>query len=156
MIQAPKSKIEGVVITPLRRLPDERGTIMHMMRNDSTVFTKFGEIYFSTVYPGVIKAWHIHDIMTLNYYVVSGTIKFVLYDEREGSATKGVVEEWYPGENFHCMVTVPPNVWNGFMGIGTKEAIVANLTDIPHDPTEIHRADPLDNHIPYSWPLKHR
>ena len=74
--------IEGVIITPLRRIPDERGTIMHMMRNDSPAFTKFGEIYFSSVYPGVIKAWHIHDIMTLNYYVVSGTIKFVLYDER--------------------------------------------------------------------------
>jgi dTDP-4-dehydrorhamnose 3,5-epimerase len=148
--------IEGVIITPLRRIPDERGTIMHMMRNDSQVFTKFGEIYFSTVYPGVIKAWHIHDIMTLNYYVVSGTIKFVLYDERENSATKGELMELYPGENNFSMITVPPGVWNGFMGIGTKEAIVANLTDIPHDPNEIHRADPLNNHIPYSWPLKHR
>lgn len=148
--------IEGVKITPLRRLPDERGTIMHMMRNDSPVFTKFGEIYFSTVYPGVIKAWHIHDLMTLNYYVVSGTIKFVLYDERPDSPTKGELMEVYPGENNPSMITVPPGVWNGFMGVGTKEAIVANLTDIPHDPGEIHRADPLNNHIPYLWPLKHR
>lgn len=148
--------IEGVQVTPLRRIPDERGTIMHMMRSDSPMFIKFGEIYFSTVYPGVIKAWHIHDVMTLNYYVVSGTIKFVLYDDREGSATKGKLMELYPGENNHSLITVPPGVWNGFMGVGTKEAIVANLTDIPHDPAEIHRADPLDNHIPYSWPLKHR
>jgi dTDP-4-dehydrorhamnose 3,5-epimerase len=148
--------IEGVKVTPLRRIPDERGTIMHMMRNDSPLYKSFGEIYFSTVYPGVIKAWHIHDLMTLNYYVVSGTIKFVLYDDRPDSPTKGEVMEVYPGENNYSMITVPPRVWNGFMGVGTKEAIVANFTDIPHDPTEIHRADPFENDIPYSWPLKHR
>lgn len=148
--------IEGVIITQLRKIPDERGTIMHMMRKDSDVFNSFGEIYFSTVYPGVIKAWHIHDIMTLNYCVVSGTIKFVLYDDREGSSTRGKIMELYPGDNNYCLITVPPKVWNGFMGVGTKESIVANLTDIPHDPNEIHRQDPFDKSIPYSWPLKHR
>ena len=148
--------IDGVIVTPLRKIPDERGTIMHMMRSDSAMFKSFGEIYFSTVYPGVIKAWHIHDIMTLNYCVVSGTIKFVLYDDRNDSKTKGNLMELYPGENNYCMITVPPGVWNGFMGVGVKESIVANLTDIPHDPTEIHRLDPLDNPIPYKWALKHR
>jgi dTDP-4-dehydrorhamnose 3,5-epimerase len=148
--------IDGVIITPLRKIPDERGTIMHMMKKDSSVFRSFGEIYFSTVYPGVIKAWHIHDIMALNYCVVSGTIKFVLYDGRENSSTRGEIMELYPGDNNYCLITVPPKVWNGFMGVGTTESIVANLTDIPHDPNEIHRLDPFDKSIPYSWPIKHR
>ena len=89
--------IDGVIITPLRKIPDERGTIMHMMKKDNDLFKAFGEIYFSTVYPGIIKAWHIHDIMTLNYCVVSGTIKFVLYDDRKDSKTKGELMELYPG-----------------------------------------------------------
>lgn len=148
--------IEGVIVTPLRKIPDERGTIMHMLKAESPLFKSFGEIYFSTVYPGVIKGWHIHDKMTLNYCVVSGTIKFVLYDVREDSPTKGKLMELYPGDNNYVLITVPPGVWNGFMGVGTKEAIVANFTDIPHDPNEIHRLDPLNNDIPYTWPLKHR
>lgn len=148
--------IENVIVTPLRRIPDERGTILHMLTSSSPIYKQFGEIYFSTVYPGVIKGWHLHDRMTLNYCVVLGTIKFVLYDERPDSSTKGQIMELYPGDNNYVMVTVPPGVWNGFMGVGLIESIVANFTDIPHDPAEIHRMDPLNNHIPYSWSLKHR
>jgi dTDP-4-dehydrorhamnose 3,5-epimerase len=94
--------------------------------------------------------------MTLNYTVVTGTIKFVLFDDRQDSPTFGQIQEIYPGEDDYCRVTVPPGIWNGFMGIGLKEAFVINVTDIPHDPEEIIRRDPFDPKIPFSWGIKYR
>ena len=148
--------IEGVHVRPLRKIPDERGAILHMLREDDPYFERFGEIYFSAVYPGVIKGWHIHKKMTLNYAVIVGAIKLVLYDDREGSPTKGQVQELVVGEENYCLVTIPPMVWNGFKGVGTETAIVANCATLPHDPTEISRKDPFDPSIPYDWALKHR
>ena len=148
--------IDGVLIHPLRQIADERGKIMHMLRADDSHFERFGEIYFSVVYPHVVKAWHVHSIMTLNYAVVSGMIKLVLYDNRPTSATKGEVQEIFLGEDNYVLVRVPPEVANGFKGIGTKPAIVANCATCPHDPAEIRRIDPTQNSIPYDWSLKHR
>ena len=148
--------IDGVIVTHLSQIPDERGTVMHMLKSTDPVFTQFGEIYFSGVYPDVVKAWHIHTKMTLHYAVPIGKIKFVLYDERPNSPTFGEIQELFIGENNYCLVTVPPNVWNGFKGCGTEMALVANCASIPHDPTEISRLDPADNHIPYDWALKHK
>ena len=150
-----KNDIEGVFVTPLKMIADERGKIMHMLKSDSPVFKKFGEIYFSVVHPGVVKGWHIHDKMTLNYACVTGKIKLVLFDGRESSSTKGNVMEIFLGPDSYKLVTIPPNVWNGFKGAGVSTSIVANCSDIPHDPTEIHRCDPFKNDIPYNWELKH-
>ena len=148
--------IDGVRITPLRQICDERGKVMHMLRADAPGFSGFGEIYFSTVFPGAIKGWHVHHRMVLNYAVPVGRIKFVLYDDREGSATRGEVQEIFLGPDNYQLVTVPPFVWNGFKGIGTEMALVANCASIPHDPSEIERMDPFDPRIPYDWSLKHR
>lgn len=147
--------IEGVVITPLKQIPDERGKVMHMLRSDAKHFNGFGEIYFSCIYPGAIKAWHIHKQMTLNYAVPHGHIKFVLFDERSDSATKGEIQEIYMGPDNYCLVTVPPLIWNGFKGLGNETSIVANCATLPHDSTEIERLDPLNSRIPYSWDIKH-
>ena len=147
--------IEGVKVKPLKKIPDERGMIMHMLRCDDPEFEKFGEIYFSAVNPGVVKGWHRHREMTLNYAVVSGMIKLVLYDDREGSATKGELQEIYMGEDSYVLVRIPPHVWNGFKGTSLEPAIVANCATIPHDPKEIERLDPFKNDIPYDWSLKH-
>ncbi|MGH9187049.1 MAG: dTDP-4-dehydrorhamnose 3,5-epimerase family protein [Acidimicrobiales bacterium] len=149
------SEIEGVRITPLRRIPDERGAVLHMLREDSDGFERFGEIYFSLVYPGVIKGWHIHTRMTLNYAVPVGMVKLVCYDDRAESATRGVVQEVHIGELNYALVTIPPLVWNGFKGAGTAPALVANCATIAHDPDEIDRLDPFDNDIPYDWSLRH-
>ena len=147
--------IEGVAVHPLRRIPDERGMVMHMLRADAPHFERFGEIYFSTVYPQAIKGWHRHRRMTLNYAVVSGMIKLVLYDDREGSPTRAELMELYVGDQNYVLVTVPPLVWNGFKGVGTAPAIVANCATIPHDPGEIERLDPFDPRIPYAWDVRH-
>jgi dTDP-4-dehydrorhamnose 3,5-epimerase len=147
--------IAGVIITPLRQIVDERGKIMHMLRNDSAVFQKFGEIYFSCIHSGAIKAWHIHKEMTLNYAVPYGKIKMVLYDDRKDSPTRGELMELFLGPENYNLVTVPPMVWNGFKGVGTETAIVANCATIPHRPDEIERLDPFSKDIPYDWSLKH-
>lgn len=145
--------IDGVQIIPLRQIPDERGKIMHMMRNDAPHFSQFGEIYFSVVHPGVIKGWHIHTKMTLNYAVVYGKIKLVLYDDRDGSPTKGTLQEIFLGDGNYSLVVIPPMVWNGFKGVGSTDAIVANCSDIPHDSEEIKRTDPFDPSIGYNWDI---
>ena len=148
--------IDGVKIIPLKQIADERGKVLHMMRDDSDGFVGFGEIYFSSVYPGAIKGWHIHKRMTLNYAVPHGNIKFVLYDDRPDSLTKGEVQEFFLGPDNYCRVSVPPMIWNGFKGIGSEAAIVANCASISHDPDEIDRRDPLDPSIPYDWSIRHR
>jgi dTDP-4-dehydrorhamnose 3,5-epimerase len=125
--------IEGVKVKPLKKICDERGMIMHMLRCDDPDFKQFGEIYFSCVYPGVIKGWHYHKEMTLNYAVVKGTIKLALYDDRQDSPTKGEIMEICMGDNNYVLVTIPPRVWNGFKGIGTDMSIVANCATHPHD-----------------------
>ncbi|GAK51708.1 dTDP-4-dehydrorhamnose 3,5-epimerase and related enzyme [Candidatus Moduliflexus flocculans] len=147
--------IHDVIIHPLRQVPDERGKIMTMLRTDAEWFKQFGEIYFSIVYPGIIKGWHRHKVMTLNYAVVFGSIKLVLYDERLDSPSHGQLMEIFPGEANYILITIPPGIWNGFKGIGTTSAIVANCATHPHDPQEIERLDPFQNHIPYNWGVKH-
>jgi dTDP-4-dehydrorhamnose 3,5-epimerase len=148
--------IEGVQVIPLRRIPDERGTVMHMLRSTDPHFTQFGEIYFSTVYAGVVKGWHRHREMTLNYACVSGRIKLVLYDDRPSSSTKGELVEVFLGPDNYSLVIIPPCVWNGFKGMSEPQAIVANCATHPHDPARSERLDPFDNRIPYDWGVKHQ
>ena len=148
--------IAGVLIHPLKQIPDERGKIMHMMRVDDPHFEKFGEIYFSVAYPGVIKGWHLHTRIMLNYAVISGMIKLVLYDSREDSPTNGEIQEIFTGEDNYCLIRIPHGITNGYKPYGIKPAIVANCATEPHDPSEMTRIDPFSPEIPYDWALKHR
>jgi len=148
--------IDGAKISNLKQILDERGKVMHMLRRDDKVFQGFGEIYFSCVYPGAIKAWHIHKRMILNYAVPYGDIKLVLYDDRTDSPTREEVQEFVLGSDNYSLVTVPPMVWNGFSGLGTEMSIVANCASIPHDPQEIERLDPFDASIPHDWNKKNQ
>ncbi len=148
--------IEGVVLTPLKQIFDERGKVMHMLREDSPVFSRFGEIYFSCTHPGVVKAWHLHKEMTLNYAVIHGEIKFVLFDDRPDSRTRGEIQEFFISPENYMLVTVPPMIWNGFKGVGQQTAIVANCATLPHSANEIVRRSPSDPEIPYNWELEHR
>lgn len=148
--------IEGVIVTPLRQVIDERGKVMHMLREDSPVFSRFGEIYFSCIHAGAIKAWHLHKRMTLNYAVLHGKVKLVLFDDRPDSKTRSCVEELFLAPENYCLVTIPPFVWNGFKGIGDNTSIVANCATLPHDPNEIERKAAFDASIPYDWKLQHK
>ena len=147
--------IDGVQINPLRQILDERGKVMHMLRRDATWFEDFGEIYFSTVETGAVKAWHIHKKMVLNYAVPIGKIKLVLFDDRDNSPTKGAIQEIYLGPDNYNLVTIPPLIWNGFKGIGNITSLVANCASIPHDPDEIDRLNPVNASISYNWGIEH-
>jgi dTDP-4-dehydrorhamnose 3,5-epimerase len=148
--------INGVQVIPLRRIPDERGTVLYMLKRTDPHFQQFGEIYFSTVYAGITKAWHKHREMTLNYACVEGRIKLVLYDDRPDSSSRGELMELFLGPDSYSLVIIPPGVWNGFKGMSSPHAVVANCASHPHDPLEIERLDPLSNAIPYDWAVKNR
>jgi dTDP-4-dehydrorhamnose 3,5-epimerase len=146
--------IEGVLAIPLKRIPDERGTVLHMLKRTDPHFVEFGEIYFSTIYPGVVKGWHKHAEMTLNYACVHGRIKLVLFDDRDGSPTRGEIMEFFLGPDNYSLIQIPPGVWNGFKGMGNETAVVANCCTHTHDPKRSIRLDPFDNDIPYDWAIR--
>ncbi len=145
--------IDGVIIHQLRQIKDERGTVMHMLRADSHLFTKFGEIYFSVVNPNTVKAWKKHLKMIQHFAVPIGKIRLVIYDNRKSSASCEKVEVIDIGEDNYCLVRIPPLVWYGFRGISSEPALIANCTDLPHDPEEVEALDCFDKKIPYDWSL---
>ena len=148
--------IEGVSFVPLRRIPDERGTIMHMLRSDDPHFADFGEIYFTTVHEGVVKGWHRHRDVTVNYACPFGRIKLALYDDREGSPTRGALVEAFLGPDNYALAVIPPGVWNGIKGLSAPYALVANCATLPHDPARTERLDPHGGAIPYDWSRRDR
>lgn len=143
--------INGLQIKKLRRISDERGSVMHMLRCDQAEFVQFGEIYFSEIFPEVTKGWKLHRKMTLNYAVPCGEIKVVLYDQRKDSHTFGEVNEIYLGRSNYDLLTIPPLIWTSFACVSSVTAIVANCATMPHDPSEVLNCDIDDPRIPYNW-----
>lgn len=145
--------IDGVAVKKLKVIPDERGRLMEMVRADDEEFIQFGQVYMTTAYPGVVKGWHYHKNQHDNMAVVAGMMKIVLYDNRDGSSTKGEINEFFAGTHNPVRITIPPGVCHGFKCISSEEAIVINTVTKPYDyenPDE-YRIDPHDNDIPYDW-----
>ncbi len=148
--------IDGVEIKQLRVIPDERGFLMELLRSDDPMFKKFGQVYLTTVYPGVVKGWHYHKLQTDFFAVIKGMARVVLYDRREDSKTYGTVMELFMGEQNPMLIKIPPFVYHGMKGIGAEPAYIINC------PTELYnyqnpdeyRIDPYDQSIPYDWRLK--
>jgi dTDP-4-dehydrorhamnose 3,5-epimerase len=148
-----KIMIDGVTVRGLKIIPDERGRLMEILRSDWPEFKQFGQVYLTTAYPGVVKAWHYHKKQTDTLCVVKGTAKVALYDAREDSPTKGEVAELFMGELNPMLVTVPALVYHGFKCVSQGEAMVINVPTalyVYDDPDEF-RIDPYDNDIPYDW-----
>lgn len=144
--------IEGVVLQPLRVFEDERGAVMHMLRVDSLLFKRFGEVYFSEVRSGSVKAWKRHTRMTQHFTVPVGRIRFVLYDDRPGSPTAGSLSEIELGRpDDYRLLVIPPGIWYGFTGLAAQPSLVANCADLPHDPSESENLDWSTPLIPYDW-----
>ena len=142
--------IDGIKITPLKQIRDNRGKIMHMLRSDSSIFKSFGEIYFSTINPKIIKAWHLHKEATLNYACVSGKVELALFDDRIQSKTNGKYQKIILSPNDFFSYYSSFN-WNGFKGLYQEESIIANCLDQPHNENEMVRKDPQDNYFKYKW-----
>jgi dTDP-4-dehydrorhamnose 3,5-epimerase len=143
--------IDGVQIMQLKKIPDERGTIMHGVRKDN-MLNDFGEVYFKKIYPGVVNGWHVHETLILNYICLVGIIKLVLYDMRENSPTHGEIQEIFFGEDNYCLVHIPPGIANGSKGIGAPYSLMVNVASEPHNPDlKYLRIDPHSGEIPYDW-----
>ncbi len=145
--------VEGVCITPLRVIADERGCVMHMLRTDSTGFEGFGEVYFSVVRAGAVKAWKRHRLMVQNFAVPVGAIRLVIHDDRRGSSSQGAIQEIHTGAGLdqYALVRIPPMVWYGFQGLATGDSLIANCASLPHDPAEVDRLPEQAATIPYVW-----
>lgn len=148
--------IEGVKTKKLRVIPDERGRLMEILRCDEEIFGKFGQVYVTTTYPGVVKGWHYHKVQMDNVAVVHGMVKLVLYDAREGSPTKGEVNEFFLGIHNPMLVQIPKGVYHGWKCIGLEEAVVVNS---PTEPYNYEKPDeyrvPFDSPtVPYDWEIK--
>ena len=143
--------IEGIKISPLKIISDHRGSVMHMLRSDSENFDKFGEVYFSTIFEDKIKAWHLHKEATLNYVCVYGKVKLVLFDERKTSKTFGEYQEIFLSPENYFLITIPPNIWNGFKGLNKEHSIIANCLNLPHNEKEMVRLDVDDKRFNYKW-----
>jgi dTDP-4-dehydrorhamnose 3,5-epimerase len=151
-----RREIDGVRTKVLTVVADERGRLMEMLRADDACFTKFGQVYLTAAYPGVVKAWHYHERQTDHFVCVSGMMKLVLYDDREGSPTRGVVNEFFVGDHNPLLVEIPPFVFHGFKCISEREALVINIPTEMYDhgnPDEL-RVDAHDPRIPYDWTRK--
>jgi len=145
--------IDGVKIKKLGVIPDQRGRLMEILRRDDDLFQKFGQVYMTTTYPGVVKAWHKHEKQADNIACVAGMIKMALYDGRPGSPTHKEVNEFYLGVHNPVLVQVPAGIYHGWMGVSLEEAVIINIPTEPYDreqPDE-QRLDPHDNDIPYVW-----
>ncbi len=148
--------IYGVKVKKLKVIPDERGRLMEILRSDDEIFTKFGQVYMTTSYPGVVKAWHYHKHQADHMTVVKGMMKIVLYDNREGSKTKGEVNEFFAGEHNPILIAIPEMIYHGFKCISETEAVVINIPTAVYSyaqPDE-YRIDPHKNDIPYDWSRK--
>jgi len=145
-------RIDGVVVTELHQIGDERGAVLHMLRCDSPEFVRFGECYFSEVVPGAVKAWKRHRAQTQNLTVPVGRVRLAIHDDRDGSPTKGKVQVIDLGRpDAYLRVRIPPGLWYGFECIGPASALVANCTDLPHDPAGGEQRPADDAAIPYAW-----
>jgi dTDP-4-dehydrorhamnose 3,5-epimerase len=134
--------IEGVVITPLKTISVPEGDVFHGLKASESSYRGFGEAYFSSIKPLVIKSWKRHNKMTLNLVVIMGSIRFVMHDDRPTSSTFGVTQECVIGPNTsYARLTVPPGVWMAFQGLAGSISILLNVADIPHDPLEVDRRE---------------
>lgn len=150
--------IDGVRVRPLKQIHDERGYLMEMLRSDWPEFETFAQSYVTIAHSGIVKGWHYHKLQTDNFVVVRGKAKIVLYDNRDGSRTKGAVNEFFSSEQAPQLIQIPPLVIHGFKAVGGADAYVVNFPTRLYDyekPDE-HRIPADSKDIPYVWDLKMR
>ena len=145
-------EIEGVIVRPLRQIIDNRGAILHMMRKDSELYEKFGEVYFSEILSGMVKAWRKQTEKIQNLAVPVNKIRLVIYDSRPNSKTRGKIKEYEVGRPDHYnLIHIPPMLWYGFQSLEGQTALIANCANYPHNPDETESLPYDSDQIPYQW-----
>ncbi len=145
--------IDGVAVKNLKIIPDDRGRLMEIFRCDDSFYSQFGQVYFTTAFPGIVKAWHYHKKQDDNFTCVAGRIKLGLYDARDDSPTKGKVNTFYLSLNEPKIVHIPKGVYHGFKCVSDQEAMVINTVTLPYDhqQSDEFRVDASDSGIPFNW-----
>ncbi|RMG69121.1 MAG: dTDP-4-dehydrorhamnose 3,5-epimerase [Calditrichaeota bacterium] len=148
--------IEGVKIKQLRFIPDERGRLMEILRDDEDMFEKFGQVYLTTTYPQVIKAWHFHKLQDDHFVCIKGMVKLVLFDSRKDSPTEGEINEFFIGEHNLQLIRVPKLVYHGWKCISETEAWVLNIPTMHYnyDNPDEYRLPWNTDKIPYDWSIR--
>ncbi|MFW6160632.1 MAG: dTDP-4-dehydrorhamnose 3,5-epimerase family protein [Acidobacteriota bacterium] len=148
--------IDGVKTKKLRVIPDERGRLMEILRSDDELFQKFGQVYMTTTYQGVVKAWHLHRKQTDNVACIQGMIKLALYDARKESSSYREINQFYLGIHNPQLIQIPAGVYHGWMAVSQEEAVVVNIpTEVyNYDKPDEYRLDPHKSDIPYDWTRK--
>ena len=144
------------MVKQLKVIPDERGRLMEILRRDDDLFLGFGQVYVTTTYPGVVKAWHKHEKQSDSIACVAGMVKLAVYDGRPDSPTFREVNQFYIGVHNPMLVQLPAGVHHGWMCVSQEEAVVVNIPDRTYDyarPDE-QRLDPATPEIPYDWKRK--
>ena len=153
MANAERKPLHGVRVIDLKLLPNARGRLQEIQRSDDDHFLGFAQAYITSTYPGVIKAWYLHQKQTDQIASVKGLVKLALFDAREDSPTHGAVQEIFLGELAPRLVQIPPGIWHGFQAVGPDEAFLLHLNSEPYRadaPDEI-RIPINSDKIPYTW-----
>ena len=142
------ASLDDILVTPLKRISTVGGDVMHALRISDKGFHGFGEVYFSWVEMGSIKAWKCHQHMTLNLVVPIGEVSFVFHLSKQ----KNIFRTENIGKERYVRLTVPPGVWFGFQGKATGKSLLMNVADMEHDPNEVQRKSISE--IDYKWGSK--
>ena len=128
----------GVQVTPLKIIPLDAGNVMHAMKHEEDSFLGFGEAYFSSIQRSIVKGWKRHHKMTLNLVVPFGEIRFIVHDGIQDKREVPIepLIDVVLGDNNYRRLTVPPNFWIAFKGVGVNTNMLMNVANIEHDPNE--------------------
>lgn len=147
-------RIAGVQLKRLKVIPDDRGRLMEILRADDALFEGFGQAYITTAKPGVVKAWHHHKLQADHWVCLIGRARVGLFDPREGSPTRGRVNEFLMTPEDPCLLKIPVGVYHGFKASAPgAESMILNIPTVPYNyatPDE-YRHDPFDPAIPFDW-----
>lgn len=129
--------MKGVMLTPLKHIIVPGGDIYHALKSTDKGYKGFGEAYFSQIQHGAIKGWKRHNKYVLNLVVPIGSIKFVIYDDRQESETVGHFFEIIlsPTDNYQRL-TIEPGLWVAFCGMSLGTSILMDIIPEPHDSDE--------------------
>ena len=148
--------IHDVGIRSLKRIHADRGWLMEVFRSDWPEFQEFGQTYVTTCKPGVIKAWHYHKLQWDHFVPIRGSALVGLYDSREDSPTKGILQEVEITEEAPKLVKIPPLVFHGFTPLDDSEIWVVNTPTklYNYDNPDEYRLEHDDPQIGYDWRRK--
>ena len=140
--------LDNILVTPLKRIPTTGGDVVHALKNSDSGYNGFGEVYFSWVEQGAIKAWKCHQRMTLNLVVPTGEVIFVFHLPKQKNSFRVEII----GEERYVRLTVPPGIWFGFQGKSSGKSLLMNFADMSHDPDEVLRK-PV-SHFDFNWRIQ--